>query len=88
MRARSNEPINRQRARLGRGLAMALVVFLGSLCCTLISGSSSFAQTSGYDTTNWRAYRTSLEQQFGAELQEIANWCRANGIPQQVKETF
>ncbi len=88
MRARSNEPINRQRARLGRGLAMALVVFLGSLCCTLISGSSSFAQTSGYDTTNWRAYRTSLEQQFGAELQEIANWCRANGIPQQVEQTF
>ena len=46
------------------------------------------AQGLQYDTTNWRAYRTSLEQQFGAELQDIANWCRSNGIPHQVEQTF
>lgn len=38
--------------------------------------------------TNWRAERAVLERQFGAELQDIANWCRSSGIPQQVEQTF
>ena len=51
-------------------------------------GPNLHAQGLQYDATNWRANRISLEQQFGVELQEIANWCRAKGIPQQVEQTF
>lgn len=58
------------------------------LLFALTTGSGLVAQDLTYDGTNWRAYRTSLEQQFGVELQDIANWCRANGIPHQVEQTF
>jgi hypothetical protein len=38
--------------------------------------------------TNWRGERMALEREFGDELQEIAQWCRANGIEDQVDYTF
>ncbi|MEL7497869.1 MAG: hypothetical protein AAFN77_09680 [Planctomycetota bacterium] len=37
---------------------------------------------------NWRIERINLEHQFGEELTEIADWCRQQGIPQQVEPTF
>ncbi len=37
---------------------------------------------------NWRAKRIVANRQYGADLQELANWCRTKGIEEQVKETF
>ena len=38
--------------------------------------------------TNWRAQRILLHREFGAEIQQLANWCRKNGIEEQVSHTF
>ncbi|WP_210421378.1 DUF1570 domain-containing protein [Mariniblastus fucicola] len=38
--------------------------------------------------TNWRAKRILLHREFGAELQELAMWCRSKGIEEQVTQTF
>ena len=85
MQAKSIERLIRRRTPSG-WLRIGMALCLASLC-GLATGTSLQAQSS-YDTTDWRAYRASLEQQFGNELQDIANWCRANGIPQQVEQTF
>ena len=65
----------------GRVLKCALIVTM--VCLATSSASSAIAQT-----VNWRVKRASLERQFGSDLQDIANWSRANGIPQQVEQTF
>jgi len=52
------------------------------------SPASPSVATTVLAPANWRAQRAALENQFGAELQEIGDWCRANGIPQQVEQTF
>ncbi len=67
---------------------LACLILVAAYFAPAPSASTLYAQTVNYDATNWRAYRTSLEQQFGVELQDIANWCRANGIPHQVDQTF
>ena len=38
--------------------------------------------------TNWREQRVLLHRKFGAEIQELAFWCRENGIEEQVPHTF
>ena len=37
---------------------------------------------------NWRAERILLHRKFGSEIQELAFWCRDNGIEEQVSHTF
>ncbi len=37
---------------------------------------------------NWRQARIALEHQFGKELVKIADWCRKQGLPQQVEQTY
>jgi len=37
---------------------------------------------------NWRSKRILLNRAFGADLQELAIWCRAEGIQEQVEATF
>ena len=38
--------------------------------------------------TNWREQHVLLHRKFGAEIQELAFWCRENGIEEQVPHTF
>ena len=37
---------------------------------------------------NWRQARIALEHRFGEDLVKIAQWCREQGIPQQVEQTY
>ena len=37
---------------------------------------------------DWRAKRKSLDRGFADTLQDIAFWCRSEGVPQQVAQTF
>ena len=37
---------------------------------------------------NWRAQRILLHREFGADIQELAMWCRQNGLDDQVSHTF
>ena len=82
------QPSSQRCALFRLGLPASLAFIFACALSTLTAGSNLLAQTSTYDTTNWRAYRISLEQQFGVELQDIANWSRTNGIPKQVEHTF
>ena len=46
-------------------------------------------ETKKETAVNWRARRIVLNRQFGADIQELANWCRKNGTSkEQVTETF
>lgn len=63
-------------------LAFGIATFVMASLVTSVAISQSTV------STNWRVERAALESQLGRELQEIANWCRANGIPQQVERTF
>jgi len=76
----------RSRLQLARKLNLVCLLFTLTIVASL--STELPAQALNYDSTNWRAYRTSLEQQFGIELQSIANWCRANRIPHQIDQTF
>ena len=95
MRAKSAQLLSQRYALLRLGFVIPVQLFSVCLCLVMTLAASLPApvsaqtiQTLNYDQTNWRAYRASLEQQFGVELQEIADWCRANGIPKQVEQTF
>lgn len=37
---------------------------------------------------NWRGARATLDRDLADELQELANWCRSAGLPDQVEATF
>jgi len=37
---------------------------------------------------NWRGARATLDRDLADELQELANWCRAAGLPDQIEPTF
>lgn len=76
-------------------------VFCGGLICLFLlaiaTSGTVFAQqdsekSAKAETTkkavNWRAKRVVLTRQYGADLQELALWCRSNGIEQQVEQTF
>ena len=40
------------------------------------------------DPVNWRDQRIALEDQFGKDLVELAQWCNENGLPQQARATL
>ena len=94
MRAKSAQFLSQRYALFRLGFLIPAKSFFACLCLVITLAASLFApvctqavQGQTYDTTDWRALRTSLEQQFGVELQEIANWCRSSGIPKQVVQT-
>ena len=37
---------------------------------------------------NWRGARATLDRELADDLQELANWCRSAGLPDQVETTF
>ena len=45
-------------------------------------------RSNGKTAINWRAKRILIHRQFGAELQELALWCRSKRIDDQVAITF
>jgi len=57
-------------------------------CVQLFAASQIHAAPQALGTVSWRAERVAIERQFGADIQEIADWCRSNGIPNQVEHTF
>lgn len=58
-----------------------------SLLVLFLLSSIGLAQKS--DTpVDWRAKRKSLDRTFADALQDIALWCRSEGIPQQVAQTY
>jgi hypothetical protein len=71
------------------GIGMRLIYFLilAAIGCSFgaTSASNVFSQS---PVTNWREQRMAVEREFGEELQAIAQWCRENGIPQQVEPTL
>jgi len=95
MRAKSAQLLSQRYALFQLGFTLSSQMLSPCLFLVMMLTVSlpapAWAQTTqaqNNDQTNWRASRTSLERQFGIELQEIANWCRANGIPKQVEQTF
>ena len=63
-------------------LSITAVLFL-----FLLSSSVAVAQKSDAPV-DWRAKRKALDRGFADELQDIALWCRSEGIPQQVSQTY
>jgi hypothetical protein len=61
----------------------AVIVLLYSC----IASASVLAQQSQTEV-DWRAKRKSLDRPFADSLQDIAIWCRTEGIPQQVAQTY
>ena len=53
----------------------------------LLSTGVAVAQKSDAPV-DWRAKRKALDRGFADELQDIALWCRSEGIPQQVAQTY
>jgi len=54
---------------------------------TCLSATECVAQDSE-EFIDWRAKRKSLDRGFADSLQDIALWCRNEGIPQQVAQTY
>jgi len=63
-------------------LSSALVLLV-----TFLIAAPCFAQKSS-EVVDWRAKRKSLDRAFADTLQDIALWCRTEGIPQQVAQTY
>lgn len=72
-------------SKLGWQIVVCATTLLTSL--VYLQPSRAIAQDSS-TRTDWRAERASVEQEFGEELQEIANWCRAVDLETQVEPTF
>ena len=53
----------------------------------LLSPSIAVAQKSDAPI-DWRAKRKALDRGFADQLQDLALWCRSEGIPQQVSQTY
>ena len=60
-------------------------VFL--LLLFLLPSSMAVAQKSDAPV-DWRAKRKALDRGFADQLQDIALWCRREGVPQQVAQTY
>ena len=63
-------------------LSITVLLFL-----FLLSSSVAVAQKSDAPV-DWRAKRKALDLRFADELQDVALWCRSEGIPQQVAQTY
>lgn len=61
--------------------------FAAILLLTVLSAAPCVAQKSD-DPIDWRAKRKSLDRGFADTLQDIALWCRSEGVPQQVPQTY
>ena len=77
-----------ERNRLWRCVAVVLFMIVFT-----IEGLAAVPQTDADSKTrktavNWRAERILLHRKFGSEIQELAFWCRDNGIEEQVPATF
>ena len=57
------------------------------LLLTLLSAAPCVGQESKAPI-DWRAKRKSLDRGFADTLQDIALWCRTEGVPQQVPQTY
>jgi hypothetical protein len=53
-----------------------------------VAGLRSDAFQSADASINWRVERQSIEPLLANDLQEIADWCRQNGLQQQADETL
>ncbi len=62
--------------------SFALILLLAFVVATPVVAQKS------EDFIDWRAKRKSLDRDFADALQDIAFWCRAEGVPQQVPQTF
>lgn len=40
------------------------------------------------DTTNWRLARQELDQEYQQRIEQLAEWCQQNDLPQQVEATL
>lgn len=65
----------------------ALILLLAPLVAALLFATPCFAQESE-DFIDWRAKRKFLDREFADNLQDIAFWCREEGIAQQVPQTY
>jgi hypothetical protein len=63
-------------------ISLALILLVA-----ILSVAPCVAQSSE-DFVDWRAKRKSLDRGFADTLQDIALWCRSEGIPQQVAQTY
>lgn len=57
------------------------------LLFAFLASSPVLAQSS-QPAVDWRAKRKALDRPFADSLQDIAIWCRTEGIPQQVAQTY
>ena len=72
---------NRLRAPL-----VFVLLFLVAMLSPLSAVSVNAQQSK--KSTDWRAKRKSLDRQFADSLQDLAVWCRTEGVPQQVAQTY
>lgn len=59
-----------------------IVLLFASLASTPLLAQQS------QPTLDWRSKRNALNRPFADSLQDIALWCRSEGIPQQVAQTY
>lgn len=64
------------------GIALTLVI----VCVDLIPKHATAQSTEA--KTNWRLERQSLERVLADDLQSVADWCRANAMPNHAAQTF
>lgn len=67
-----------------RGIPIALVV----VCLIGASWGKSASAVQAENPTNWRAQRIELDGLFKQDLQKIVEWCKENGIDQQIQPTL
>ena len=79
----SQLPPSRRRPAAQR-IRLSPAVIIGMLCML----PSIAAGYQSEQNTNWRSERSSLEFQFGEQLLKIADWCRREGLPNQVAGTY
>lgn len=63
------------------------ILYSTALLFAMLASAPTSAQQS-QPTVDWRAKRKSLDRPFADSLQDIAIWCRTEGIPQQVAQTY
>jgi len=70
--------------------ATLLLTLLLAWCLVALPHAYAQTKTPAAQKTaiNWRAERILLHRQFGARTQELAAWCRKEGIEDQVSHTY
>ncbi len=70
--------------RLTIGLMICLALAIPCRRCNLLTAQD----VSPSIETNWRVERKKLDVEYAKKLQQIAAWCRKNGVEQQVEQTL